>query len=99
LLDSHRFVTTIAAILFCACSSSDSASTTERWLLEPDDPLPQSLSSVGVFDDMRSRTTYEDVVGYAPKHALFSNGLAKERYLYRYVSTTLRHSFLEFSEV
>ena len=75
-------MTTIAAILFCACSSSDSASTTERWLLEPDDPLPQSLSSVGVFDDMRSRTTYEDVVGYAPKHALFSNGLAKERYLY-----------------
>jgi hypothetical protein len=69
-------------VLLAACGSSDGSEPTERWLLDVNVEVPETLSGVGVFDDMQARTAYDDVVGYAPKHALFSNGLDKERHLY-----------------
>ena len=82
LLRSHRFLGIILFTHVLGCGSSDGAATAERWLVDPDTALPPKLSSVGVFDDMRTRTPYDDIVGYAPKHALFSNGLTKERHVY-----------------
>jgi hypothetical protein len=69
-------------LVLAGCSGSDGSAVTERWVLDPNAELPRELSSVGVFDDIEARSTYDDVVGYAPKHALFSNGLDKERHLY-----------------
>lgn len=51
-------------------------------MLAPDDPLPERLSEVGLYEDVAALTAYADVVGYAPKHPLYSNGLDKERHLY-----------------
>lgn len=86
MLSSYRIIILAALgslVLLIGCADGpESAPSADRWLLDPDAALPTNLSDVGVFDDMRGRTTYDDVIGYTPKHALFSNGLAKERHLY-----------------
>lgn len=71
----------LVAFLQAGCGES-SAAPTQRWLLEPNDPLPAQLSQVGLFEDTAQRTAYADVVGYVPEHPLYSNGLDKERHLY-----------------
>jgi hypothetical protein len=74
---------TVAAlsILMMSCGGS-SDSNAERWLQDTSAPLPARLSEVGVYRDVATRTAYDDLVGYVPKHALYSDGLEKERYLY-----------------
>jgi len=71
-----------AGLLQWGCGGSSSAGATQRWLLEPDDPLPELLSDVGVYEDVAALVAYTDVVGYVPNHPLYSNGLGKERHLY-----------------
>ena len=75
------FALVLTAFFTASCGESTDASA-ERWLLEPTVPLPAELSNVGLFEDTARRAPYDDVVGYKPKHPLYSNGLAKERHLY-----------------
>jgi len=37
---------------------------------------------VGIYADVASRTAHDDMLSYVPRHPLYSNALAKERYLY-----------------
>lgn len=53
------------------------------------EPLPARLSRVGVYEDVSLRTAYADVIAYEPKHALYSNGLRKERHIYLPEGTTI----------
>lgn len=71
----------LVGILLVACGGS-SSSDAARWLIDTGGPLPERLSQVGVYREIRSRAPYDDVVSYVPNHALYSNGLAKERHLY-----------------
>lgn len=81
-----------AGLWLSSCGGSPSAESAPRWLLEPDDPLPELLSEVGVYQDVVSRGAYPDVVGYLPNHPLYSNGLEKERHLYLPEGTTVEVS-------
>jgi hypothetical protein len=81
-----RYAALIAVALFGlsqgACGSSAAEEPAARWLLSVDEPLPEYLSEVGLYEDVVARATYTDLVGYEPRHALYSNGLEKERLLY-----------------
>jgi hypothetical protein len=72
----------LVGLLLCACGSSSGAEPAKRWLLTPDDPLPERLSEVGLYENVAARAAYADVVAYVPNHPLYSNGLDKERHLY-----------------
>lgn len=72
----------VASCLFVASCGSASSSEPKRWVEETSAPLPARLSEVGIYEDVTSRRPYDDVVPYEPKHALYSNGLEKERHLY-----------------
>lgn len=78
-----------AGLWLSSCGVSPSAEPAPRWLLQPDDPLPELLSEIGVYQDVVSRGAYPDVVGYVPNHPLYSNGLQKERHLYLPEGTTV----------
>ena len=83
MLTLNRFYALAASgLLLCGCGAAPSAEPARRWLLESDDPLPEFLSEVGVYQDVVSRAAYPDVEGYVPNHPLYSNGLDKERHLY-----------------
>ncbi|MGB8332829.1 MAG: hypothetical protein WCE62_22075 [Polyangiales bacterium] len=71
----------LLGILVAACGSS-SGSDQARWLEDTSAPLPARLSQVGIYADLGSRKAHEDMLPYVPKHPLYSNGLAKERYIH-----------------
>ncbi|KPK14688.1 MAG: hypothetical protein AMJ62_12240 [Myxococcales bacterium SG8_38] len=76
------------SILIVSCGgSSDSAE--ERWLEDTSAPLPARLSEVGIYQDISTRTAYDDMISYVPNHVLYSDGLEKERHLYLRVSATI----------
>jgi hypothetical protein len=64
------------------CGGSTSAEQATRWLLTSEEPLPELLSEVGLYEDLAGLRTYADLAGYVPKHPLYSDGLDKERHLY-----------------
>jgi hypothetical protein len=72
----------VLVFLFLASCSGSSSSESERWLRDTSTPLPVSLSQVGIFENLATRGTYDDVIAYEPEHALYSNGLRKERHIY-----------------
>lgn len=74
------------SILSCGGSSDLSA---ERWLEDMSAPLPGRLSEVGIYQDISTRTAYDDMVSYVPSHVLYSDGLKKERHLYLRPDTTI----------
>lgn len=83
LLTLHRYgALAFVCLLQWGCAGSSSAEPRKRWLLAPDDPLPERLSEVGVYEDVTTLTAYADLVGYVPNHPLYSNGLDKERHIY-----------------
>jgi len=75
-------VLALLGLLHGGCGDSTSAEQSTRWLLTSEEPLPELLSAVGVYDDLPGLRAYPDVAGYAPKHPLYSDGLDKERHLY-----------------
>lgn len=79
-----------AGLLQCGCGGSSTSEPAERWLLASDDPLPERLSEVGLYEDVAARSAYKDVVAYVPNHPLYSNGLDKERHLYLPEGTAVR---------
>lgn len=88
LILSRRVALTLIGILPLACGGSSSTDAA-RWLDDVNGPLPERLSQVGLYTDVRSRAAHDDVVGYVPNHVLYSNGLEKERHLYLQEGTTI----------
>ena len=89
MLTSNRYGALVLLVLLVllgllqwGCGGSSSTEPAQRWLLDPDDPLPELLSEVGFYEDVATLAAYADVVGYVPTHPLYSNGLGKERHLY-----------------
>jgi len=77
----RRLAIVLVGTLVTACGGSSDAEQT-RWLEDTSAPVPARLSEVGIYADVSSRTPHEEIVRYVPKHPLYSNGLAKERYVY-----------------
>jgi hypothetical protein len=71
----------LAATVISGCSD-DPTGDPPRWVLDVADDLPSALSEVGLFADMSTRDDGEGLIAYSPPHALFSNGLGKERHLF-----------------
>lgn len=83
MLTSYKYrLLILVGLLHWGCGGSTEAEPARRWLLAPEDPLPELLSDVGLYEDAAALSAYADVIGYVPNHPLYSNGLDKERYLY-----------------
>ncbi len=78
---------TLSSLLFIVgsfgCSDDPAPAAREpTWIQDVSAELPSTLSEVGLFADMPTRAAAGDVIAFEPAHALFSNGLGKERLLH-----------------
>jgi len=68
--------------LACSACGDDSGDANEPTLVEaPALAFPPTLSQVGLYQDLAERTASPRALPYAPRSALWSNGLAKERFI------------------
>src|SRR5690606_2019358 len=73
----------LACALACnACGGGEAGDVRGSTLVEtPAREFPAKLSQVGLYDDLRERQPSPRALPYVPRSALWSNGLAKERFI------------------
>ena len=73
----------LGCLLACsACGSDGSADSSESTLIEtPTRQFPPRLSQVGLYDNLAEQEPSPRALPYTPRAALWSNGLAKERFI------------------
>lgn len=77
-----RLCALAAALAAVACGGDDSEDTAPPALVDaPELEFPPTLSQVGLYQDMAERKPSARALPYEPRAALWSNGLAKERFI------------------
>ncbi len=76
-------LTAFVYVLACpACGGGDSGDPNEPTLVEaPAQAFPPTLNQVGLYQDLVQRTPSPRALPYTPRSGLWSNGLAKERFI------------------
>ncbi|HEU5076692.1 MAG TPA: hypothetical protein VFU02_21025, partial [Polyangiaceae bacterium] len=72
----------LACMLGCSGCGGDHSDPSEPTLVEaPALEFPPTLSQVGLYENLTEREPVPRAVPYTPRAALWSNGLAKERFI------------------
>jgi hypothetical protein len=88
--EAVAFLLTLACSAACSSAGSDSAPREPTWLDAPTAELPRAISELGLYKELPSRTrVHERTVPYRPLYELWSNGTAKDRYLFLPAGTAI----------
>jgi len=77
-----RKIVALVVLVSCSACGGNEPSAGEPTLIdEPTLEFPAKLSQVGLYDDLAEQRASAQAVPYTPRAALWSNGLAKERFI------------------
>lgn len=77
----RRWPLLAALVSCCACGGNEPAADEPTLIDEPARGFPPTLSEVGLYGNLAEQQASPRAIPYAPRAALWSNGLAKERFI------------------